>query len=142
MQITVVNWMCFAVVKTPPPKSASLVLIRRILGYELQLRSRVGLDGKTLRAIRRVQKQLGSCAVTPLKSARPELTTGSQLMREWNGVTHKVVVTDHGFDWHGRHYRSLSAIAKAITGAHWSGPRFFGLRDGERKPAIAKSATP
>jgi hypothetical protein len=56
-------------------------------------------------------------------SARP----GTRLMREWNGRMHLVDVTDNGFVFDGKTYRSLSAIARRITGAHWSGPRFFGL---------------
>lgn len=49
------------------------------------------------------------------------------MLREWNGVTHVVEVTETGFLWNGETWRSLSAIAREITGAHWSGPRFFGL---------------
>jgi hypothetical protein len=49
------------------------------------------------------------------------------LVREWNGVSHVVDVTADGVRWRGEQYRSLSAVARAITGAHWSGPRFFGL---------------
>ncbi len=53
---------------------------------------------------------------------------GSQLIREWNGRTHRVEAGEAGFTWSGVHYASLSAVARAITGARWSGPRFFGLR--------------
>jgi CubicO group peptidase (beta-lactamase class C family) len=57
----------------------------------------------------------------------PGLQVGGRLLREWNGVTHVIDVTGHGFRWRNSTYRSLSAIAREITGAHWSGPRFFGL---------------
>ncbi|CUH47594.1 hypothetical protein RUA4292_01765 [Ruegeria atlantica] len=57
----------------------------------------------------------------------PALKPGGRLLREWNGVTHVVDVTEDGFTWNSRSCRSLSAIAREITGAHWSGPRFFGL---------------
>ena len=57
----------------------------------------------------------------------PALKSGARLLREWNGTTHVVDVLDEGFFWNEQHYRSLSAIARAITGARWSGPRFFGL---------------
>lgn len=60
------------------------------------------------------------------------LREGNRLVREWNGTTHTVIVLAEGFEWQGSHYRSLSQIAEAITGAHWSGPRFFGLT--KRKP--------
>ena len=63
----------------------------------------------------------------PAASLRP----GAKLMREWHGRTHVVVVTDTGFDYAGSRYTSLTQIAKLITGAHWSGPRFFGLTKGQ-----------
>jgi hypothetical protein len=63
----------------------------------------------------------------PAASLRP----GTKLMREWHGTTHVVVVTDTGFDYAGSSYKSLTQIAKLITGAHWSGPRFFGLTKGQ-----------
>ena len=52
---------------------------------------------------------------------------GGRLLREWNGVTHIVEVEEGGYRWNGETYRSLSAVARAITGTRWSGPRFFGL---------------
>jgi hypothetical protein len=55
------------------------------------------------------------------------LRTGTTLVREWRGHTHTVLVREDGFEYEGRHYRSLTVIAEKITGAHWSGPRFFGL---------------
>ena len=58
---------------------------------------------------------------------RPLPTPGSRLVRDWDSQTHIVDVTSDGYVWHGEVYGSLSAIAKRITGAHWSGPRFFGL---------------
>ena len=62
------------------------------------------------------------------KPKTPALRPGGRLIREWNGVSHVVDVTEDGFDWRGKRYRSLSAIALAITGTKWSGPRFFGIR--------------
>ena len=58
-----------------------------------------------------------------------ELKAGTILSREWNGITHRAIVVDAGFLWDGAQYDSLSAIAFAITGTRWNGPRFFGLRD-------------
>ena len=60
----------------------------------------------------------------PIVGPRP----GSMLTREWNGVTHRVIVLEEGFTWNGKKYDSLSDIAFRITGTRWSGPRFFGLR--------------
>ncbi len=55
------------------------------------------------------------------------LHPGTRLIREWNGVTHRVEVEEQGLLWRGTRYSSLSAVARAITGARWSGPRFFGV---------------
>ncbi|WP_221796816.1 DUF2924 domain-containing protein [Aquisediminimonas sediminicola] len=63
------------------------------------------------------------------------LKPGTRLLREWNGHVHAVMVTDEGFTYADRHYGSLSHIARAITKAHWSGPRFFGLRRPSRPPS-------
>jgi hypothetical protein len=56
------------------------------------------------------------------------LKAGTRLVREWRGVTHTVLVHGDGVEWNGRRYLSLTMVAREITGAHWSGPRFFGLR--------------
>ena len=65
---------------------------------------------------------------SPMERRKISLTTGTRLVREWRGVTHTVLVHADGFEWNGRRYRSLTIVAREITGAHWSGPRFFGLR--------------
>jgi len=62
----------------------------------------------------------------PISNSKPKVQMGSKLIREWNGRTYEVLVADKGFILNGVTYRSLSACAKTITGAHWSGPRFFG----------------
>jgi hypothetical protein len=62
---------------------------------------------------------------------------GTRLVREWNGERHEVTVTDHGYEFRGRSYQSLSAIARAITGTQWNGPAFFGLRKNGGKGARA-----
>ena len=67
----------------------------------------------------------------------PQIKSGARLVREWRGRTHTVTVTEEGFQYDGRHYPSLTQIARAITGAHWSGPRFFGLKKPERE-ALAR----
>lgn len=61
-----------------------------------------------------------------------KLTPGTRLVRDWHGVGHTVTVLEQGFAYGGKEWRSLSAIAKTITGAHWSGPRFFGLTAGHK----------
>jgi hypothetical protein len=61
------------------------------------------------------------------KAAGAFVKPGTRLVREWNGQTHTVLVHADGVEWRGKRYRSLSIVAREITGAHWSGPRFFGL---------------
>lgn len=102
----------------PIPKHMSLPMMRRILGFELQSERQGGLSPTTRR---RISGVLGSASRSAVQAQAP----GSRLIREWNGVTHTVLVQEDGFEWQGRTYRSLSAIAREITGAHWSGPRFF-----------------
>jgi len=60
------------------------------------------------------------------------LKTGATLVRQWRGHTHTVLVREDGFEYDGQHYRSLTVIAEQITGAHWSGPRFFGVSERAR----------
>lgn len=105
----------------PAPKGISRTFLRRFIAYELQVQERGGLPKHVARALTRP-----SSDVKP-KMPSPALKSGGRLLREWNGVTHVVDVTDGGFVWNGQTWRSLSAIAREITGAQWSGPRFFGL---------------
>jgi hypothetical protein len=105
----------------PAPKGIGQTFLRRFLAFELQTRRSGGLSKKVLATV------LSEDAATRTKPASPGLRPGGRLIREWNGVTHIVDVTEDGFVWNGQTWRSLSVIAREITGAHWSGPRFFGL---------------
>ena len=116
-----VRWK--AVHGAPPPKGMSRRLLLLALAYRLQTNAYGALDSKTSRYLRAVASGSPG-AVRPLPALKP----GMRLMREWNGRTHVVDVTEAGLLWSGETYPSLSAIARAITGARWSGPRFFGLR--------------
>jgi hypothetical protein len=104
----------------PPPKGLSQPFLRRFLAFALQARDQGGLP-KALKA------RLAKTESGKARAKAPALRPGGRLLREWNGVTHVVDVTADGFLWQGERHRSLSAIAQSITGAHWSGPRFFGL---------------
>ena len=113
-----------------PPQLSRDLLIRTI-AYRMQELAYVGLSKATQRKLDALTKELkskGSIEVTPDKSLR----SGTRLVREWRGKTHTVVVTENGFEFAGKTFPSLTKIAHTITGAHWSGPRFFGLI---RKPA-------
>ena len=103
-------------------------LLRRALAYERQERKSGGLPLV-------LRKQLEAVAAGKT-AAMPEpplkLKFGTRLMREWNGTMYSVLVTADGFDFAGRTWSSLTMIARQITGAHQSGPRFFGLKRAKR----------
>ena len=105
---------------TAAPKGLSRTFLRCFLATEVQKRRFGGLPRRVKTALRREDE--------PRPGAQsPGLKPGGRLLREWNGITHVVDVSEVGYHWNGQRYRSLSAIAREITGAHWSGPRFFGL---------------
>lgn len=81
----------------------------------------------TRREIKRMIARLNA-GEGPDKARSSKLKPGTRLIRSWGGTVHHVLVLENGFEHDGRHYRSLSQIAHTITGAHWSGPRFFGLK--------------
>lgn len=101
-------------------------LLRRGIAYRLQERGKGGLTVTTRREIERLIKRLGQGEVA-LGSSVPSLKPGTRLVRSWHDRMHQVLVLEEGFEFEGRRYVSLSQIARDITGAHWSGPRFFGL---------------
>ena len=102
-------------------------LLRRMLAQRLQEKRRGGLPLLVVRELERVSSVAGSGAPEPQRQP-VTLTPGTRLIREWNGQTIAVDVTEDGFAWNDRSWHSLSEIARAVTGAHWSGPRFFGLK--------------
>ena len=94
---------------------------------KLQERAYGGLSTATARKLEQagaVSLSRGSVTPAPPISLRP----GTRLVREWRGVTHMVLIHADGIEWRGQRYRSLTIVARKITGARWSGPRFFGLR--------------
>jgi DUF2924 family protein len=111
---------------TPPPKGMSRRLLLLALAYRIQTDAFGDLDAKSDRYLRAVASGTPDTPPSRLPET-PALKTGMRLMREWNGRTHVVDVTETGLLWNEKIYPSLSAIARAITGARWSGPRFFGL---------------
>jgi hypothetical protein len=102
------------------PKHGSRDLLVRAITYQ-QEAATFGA------ASRRAQRRLEATAKGQAPSPRPRLSPGIVLVREWNNVPHAVTISDDGFLWQGRHYASLSAVASAITGVKWNGPRFFKL---------------
>ena len=106
---------------TPVPKRLSSPFLRRFLSFEIQARPDGGLPKGFV-------ANLTKAARVHRPATSPTLKPGGRLIREWNGATHVVDVVEGGFLWNGQRHASLSPIARAITGARWSGPRFFGLK--------------
>jgi hypothetical protein len=111
--------------RADPPRLSRDMMMTAV-AYRLQEIARGGLSKATQRRLTALTVEFetgGKIAPAP----GPKIKLGSRLVREWHGRTHTVCVTDDGFEFRGKTYRSLTKIASAITGAQWSGPRFFGL---------------
>ncbi len=106
---------------SPAPSGLSTSLLRRGVIYAVQAKQ----YGDLAPAYRKVLLQV---AANKTASPPASMKTGARLVREWNGVAHVVDIVDGGFKYRGKTYASLTAIAKEITGAHWSGPRFFRIK--------------
>src|SRR5437016_10240625 len=116
-----------------PTAASSRDLLIREIAYKLQERAHGGLAPAIKRRLRGMATELeanGAGALAPALLLKP----GTRLLREWGGRTHTVIVLDDGFEYEGSRYGSLTEIARHITGAHWSGPRFFGLRKAAAQP--------
>ena len=110
-----------------PTPNLSPELLRLGIGYKLQEQKMGGISRVTRALLRQVAARAGEGASTsPLPR---KLTPGTRLVRDWHGKGLTVVVVADGFEFDGKHWKSLTAIAKAITGAKWNGPRFFGLSE-------------
>lgn len=107
---------------SPAPKNLSVPFLRRALAFEVQCQLHGGPKSRTLEDLGRIASGNESHA-----SVGARLRPGAKLMREWQGRTWTVEVIEGGFLMGGERYASLSALARKITGARWSGPRFFGL---------------
>lgn len=104
------------------------------LAYRIQELAFGGLNPKTVKRLEALGEQLDGGNITT-RRIRNDLKpiAGTRLLREWQGVEHVVTVTADGYEWQGRPYKSLSAIARAITGTRWNGWIFFGLRNHRRR---------
>ena len=111
-----------------PPRNLSGRLIAHAIAYEEQVRLHGGLSEKTKQRLRELAADSGTA------SQNTKLSPGTRLMREWNGRTYVVDVTEDGFTLDRKNFSSLSAVAGAITGSHWSGRAFFGLVKRRSKP--------
>lgn len=112
----------------PAPDGVRKELLVRMLAYRIQEQAYGGLSAQSRRRLDQMAAAMSSgdpkAAISNMVSAKP----GTQLIRSWRGKTHTVTVQDSGYQYDGRKYRSLSEIARHITGTQWSGPLFFGLK--------------
>lgn len=123
-----------------PPKRVARDLLVLGVAWKIQEHAYGGLGAATKRRLAELAKTMeqdGDLARNRVARLKP----GAKLIREWRGETHTVIVREDGFEWRGKRWRSLSVIAREITGSHWSGPRFFGLnRKAEAGVAIGEAA--
>ncbi len=125
--------------RAPPPKRVSRDLLLLGVAWKIQEQAYGGLGAATKRRIADLAKTMernGDVTRERVICLKP----GAKLVREWHGETHTVTVLEDGFQWKGKRWQSLSVIAREITGVHWSGPRFFGLK-GRAKAETASVET-
>lgn len=107
-------------------------LLHRILAYRVQAEALGDLDPATIKRLGQLGRgEIGAIPRPDLRGTKP----GTLLVREWDGALQRVMVLEQGFAWNGATFDSMSAVARAITGTNWNGPRFFGLRDKDQPDA-------
>jgi hypothetical protein len=112
--------------KPPHPKLRRELMIP-ILAYQIQENAYGGLKPSTRKRLERLTAELDRNPRANLQTG-PQIKAGTKLIRHWQGQRHEVLASEEGFDYRGQRYRSLSKIARGITGTRWSGPLFFGLK--------------
>src|SRR5918993_3845770 len=113
----------------PAPRSLRRDLLMRAVAYQIQVKAFGGLSAATKRKLREIAAAAREGRFDASVVA-PRVKPGTRLIRVWQGETHSVLVLEDGFDWKGTRYRSLSLIAKTITGTNWNGWTFFGVKRG------------
>ena len=126
-----------ALYKSDASPHLSRELLLRAVAYRIQEGAFGGLRPERQRQLRQIVEEFNQTGEVR-RRPRLELKSGTRLVREWRGRTYEVLVLDNGFSWQGTEYRSLSAIARKITGTAWSGPLFFGLK--QNRPAMQWSS--
>ena len=126
--------------KAAAPAHFSRELLMRAVAYRLQELAFGGLRPEPQRRLRQIAREFNETGAARI-GTRPALKPGTRLIREWQGRTYEVLVLDDGFSWHGSHYRSLSVIARTITGTPRSGPLFFGLKPNRSAARLSAHAS-
>jgi hypothetical protein len=120
----------------PAPKSLRRNFLVRAVAYQMQVEAYGGLSVATKRRLREIANAVrNGDANATLGGSR--IRPGTQMIRQWQSTTHTVTALGDGFEWDGRTYKSLSAVANAITGTNWNGFAFFGIK---RTPSGNKNA--
>ena len=109
-----------------PAPAISPDLLQLAIGYRIQEERQGGVSRET-RALLKAHGRAREKGPAAAAAVPRRLMPGTRLVRDWHGTGHTVTVLEKGFAYDGREWRSLSAIAKSITGTHWNGPKFFGL---------------
>jgi len=107
--------------KAPAPSFASRAFLLGSVAWMLQV---IEIGEEPVNVRKDLLKRANQVSV----SSKTQYLPGTRLVREWHGVTHEITIEENGYRWRNQHFRSLSKIAQEITGTHWSGPRFFGLK--------------
>jgi len=113
--------------KKPAPAGIRREFLVPFLAYKIQENAYGGLGTRTRAELRRIAKDVENSQVSSGHPHRVQMRTGMRILREWRGEIHEVLVTDVGYEYRGISYRSLSELARKITGTRWSGPAFFKL---------------
>lgn len=122
------------VYKKPAPRGIRREILVPFLAYRIQENAYGSLEPAALKELHRIARALAKNLTSSNGLVRPQIKTGTRLFREWHGQTHEVFVTESGYGYRGVGYRSLSEIARKITGTRWSGPSFFGLKESKSVP--------
>jgi hypothetical protein len=116
----------------PPPYNRRFLESR--LAYRIQELAYGGLKPETVERLAALAEQVGRKGAAQARAAKERPIAGTKLIREWKGIEHSITVRDDGYEYQGRPYKSLSAIARLITGTRWNGWTFFGLKDQRARP--------
>ena len=122
-----------------PPRRLSRQLLLRALAHAIQERAFGRLSPMLRQRLQRLAAELQATGRIASIGRQPRFKSGTRLIREWQGRTHEVTIHEEGFRWEDKTYRSLSAVAQAITGTRWNGHVFFGLRS-PQSPCSAAGA--
>lgn len=132
-----VHWK--AELNEPSPSRLRRQILLPLLLYKIQEKAHGGLKPEIRQRLRKLARSfaVGSGPVEANLVAPLKIKPGTRLSREWQGKTYHVAVSEHGFEYGGQTYKSLSHIARTITGTRWSGPLFFGLKRNDKKEGRA-----